>query len=147
MDTAIGHAVICLQAACEGSWKMGWLSSHPLDITALVLGSRLSQANGEEKRDKMKASFLSSKSSAGVELFWIKLENLPWQLQAMSLFCCKSSQLPNGTAEPELMGLSTPWKEAAAVIGGGNLTSLIIGCQMKWPGVMFYCLRMDLAKL
>jgi len=56
---------------------MGWLSSHPLDIMALVLGSRLTWAKGEEKREKMKALFLSSKSAARVELFRIKLENLP----------------------------------------------------------------------
>lgn len=75
---------------------------------------------GRKKRDKITTLCLSSKSSGGVEVFQMKLE--PWQLQMMSLFCHKSPQLPSGTDRSELMGLSTPWKVAAAVIGGSLMT-------------------------
>lgn len=106
------------------------------------VGSSLSRAKGEEHRGKMTTLCLSSKSSGGVKVFHIKLENLPWQLQTMSLFCCKSPQLPNGTGRAELMGLSTPWKVAATGIGGGNLMSLLItGCRMKGLEVTFCWLR------
>lgn len=106
------------------------------------VGSSLSRAKGEEHGGKMTTLCLRSKSSGGVKVFQIKLENLPWQLQTMSLFCCKSPQLPNGTGRSELMGLSTPWKVAAAGIGGGNLVSLLItSSRVKGLEVTFYYLR------
>lgn len=93
---------------------------HRCSGRGLCVGSSLSWAKGEENRDKITTLCLSSKSSGGVEVFQMKLE--PWQLQMMSLFCHKSPQLPSGTDRSELMGLSTPWKVATAVIGGSLMT-------------------------
>lgn len=45
--------------------------------SSLCLGSRLSWAKGEEKRDKMTTLCLSSKSSGGAEVFQMKLEIMP----------------------------------------------------------------------
>lgn len=137
----------CLPADCAGGlMKNGAafisLIWHRSSGRRLCVAYSLSWATREEKRDKMTTLCLSSKSSGGIKVFQIKLEILPWQLQTMSLFCCKSPQLPSGTGRSELMGLSTPWEVAAAVIGEGNLMTQITGCQVRGPEVMFYYLKM-----